>query len=184
MRNVRDLVVPDEHHRPEIDAAEVEKNTLTGLRVTRDLARVPEELVRLQQPADAGERRLKRERHTDLPVPFLRTARRVGDGRDRVIPVAVEARPVLAHHLRPRILAPAVFARHLLAPRGEHRLGLRGHARKHHCQHQHYFFHRLSSPLPVQTSPVFSHISGCRISCLAADFPQWPQLARHQPLYH
>ena len=125
VRHVRHLAVSDEDLRAEVDRAEVQEDALAGTLPDVDRARVPEELVGLQEPPDAGERGLYRERHADPAVPGRRTPRRVRDARHGVVPVAVQARPAVAHKLGTRIVAPGVCARHLLAPR----------RRQRHCQH-------------------------------------------------
>ena len=81
---------------------------------TSNVAAIPEVLVLRDVLADAGERRLDRERHEDLPVPLLRL--RGALRGDRVVPQAVEVLPVLADDLRPRVFLPGVLGRDLLAP--------------------------------------------------------------------
>ena len=103
MRNIRHLVVSNKHHRAEIDSSKVQKNPLARLRVADDLAGIPEKLIRFEQPPDSRKRTFQRERHKYLAIPFLRPSGSIGNARDRIIPFAVEARPLVADHLGPRI---------------------------------------------------------------------------------
>ena len=152
MRHVRHFLVPDEHHRAEIDGFEMEQDALARSRCARDRARVPKEFIRLERATHAGKRRFDGERHANLARPGLGAPGRVSDAGDLPVPVAVEARPVVAHHLRPRILAPAIRARHFLAPRGHQRggPGRRHHARRRTGESEGQFrFHGLFSHLLV-----------------------------------
>ena len=145
VRNVRHLVVPDEDHRAEVDPAEMEEYPLARLRVALYRARVPEELVGLEEPPDAGESALYRERDEYLAVPLLRASGRIRHARDGVVPFAVQVRPVRAHHLRTRIAPPRVVGRALLAPRRHHRRSLRQSCGKRRAQHNSNLIH-LHSP--------------------------------------
>ena len=142
VRHVRHLAVADEDLRAEIDRAEVQEDALAGPLPAVDLARVPEELVRPEEPPDAGERGLDRERHADPAVPGRRTSRRVRHGRDGVVPRAVQVRPAVAHELRARVLPPGVRVRHLLAPRRRQRPRRRD-TRRTDCSAHDSHFHRM-----------------------------------------
>ena len=71
MGNVGDFRMSDEHHRPEIYASKMEQDALPALRVAVYRACVPEKLVGVQKPADAGKSALDRKRDQNLAVPFL-----------------------------------------------------------------------------------------------------------------
>ena len=101
VRHVRNLAVSDEHHRAEIDGLEMEQDALAGRRCAVDRARIPEEFVRLGLALPAGKRRFYLDRQADLARPRLGAAGRISDAGDLPVPVAVEARPVIAHPFYP-----------------------------------------------------------------------------------
>ena len=116
----------DYYDGAEVNGPEVEERAFARLRIKLDLPRVPEVFVgREEASPTARKRRLQRERNANLAGPFLRPAHRVGDGRYLVVPLAVETSPFTALHLRTRMVAPGVVARHLLAPLSHHRRGVR-----------------------------------------------------------
>src|SRR5262245_2786642 len=82
---------------------------------------IPETLAELQDPADARQRRLGRERDEDLAVKLRR--RGTGLRGDSVIPQAVQILPTLARELRAWVFAPRVFRGYSLAPLGHQRDG-------------------------------------------------------------
>ena len=148
VRNVCHLGVSDEDHRAEVHSAEVEEYPLAWLRIAFDLACIPEKLVGLEEPPDAGKSALYRERDEYLAVPLLRASWRIRHARDGVVPFAVQVRPVRAHHLRTRIAPPRVLGRDLFAPRRHHRRSLRADREKRHTQ-------RHSNVLHLQVSWIY-----------------------------
>ena len=101
-----ELVVPEERLRAEVDGVEVEKRPHARLLRDVDRAPVPQELVGRQVAPHARELGLDGERHGDLALPRRRPHERVRDRRNRVVPLAVQASPVRAHHLRTGIEVP------------------------------------------------------------------------------
>ena len=105
------------HGGPLVDGAEVQKRPHTGLLQRRERAAVPEDLLWLQRPADAGQRRFRRKRHENLPVPAAGAG--VG-GRDGIVPQAVEIIVALPHELRTRIFLQYVRFVQRFAPACHH----------------------------------------------------------------
>ena len=156
VRNVRHLVVPDEDHSAEVDAAEVEENPLSRLRVALYRAGIPEKLVGSEKPPNARESAFYRKRNEYLSVPLLRASGRIRHARDGVVPFAVQVSPIRAHHLRTRIAAPCVPGRDLLAPRRHHRSRLRQGRKKRRTKHNIRLLHTCS-PLFWLPAGIFRH---------------------------
>ena len=111
---------------------------------------------------------------SDLALPLHWSPGRICDGSDRIVPLSVEARPVVTHHLRTGIVTPSTLGRHFFAPR-------RHHPRQRTMRHQ--ACNRHNRRHATAHHPRLSVKENCNLAELeieVVDEPRGPQLRRRQ----
>ncbi len=99
-----------------VHRAEVQQDAIALAPVFGDVegAAVPEPVVRADRLHHAGQSRLDRERHENLPVEI--TWLPVVLRPDRIVPQTVEVEPVLTDHLGPGILGVGTLRPDIMGP--------------------------------------------------------------------
>ena len=107
----------DVHPCPLVSGSDVQQHPPAIRLCKRQRPPVPEHLTGLQNSAHPGQRRFRRKRHEDLPVP--RAGAGVG-GRDGVVPEAVKIVIAFPHELRAGIFLQNSVLVQRFAPRCQH----------------------------------------------------------------